>query len=836
MIRFFTTSFLLAFCIAINAQTVTITGQVIDNDTEEGVPFCNVYFEGTTIGTSSDVDGYYTLTTATPGDSLSVSAVGYRTMSKVMANGAEIKINFRLSSSDLTLTEVVVYAGENPADEVVRNIIKNKKRNRIDKLDAYQCEAYTKLELDLDNINEKLRNSKLMKPFAFIFENIDSTSDEKPFLPAYITETIEDIYYTRKDKRPRKVPKAQRVSGVTNQTVVEFLATMHEYFSVYDNWIPILEKNFASPFSNQGLSYYEYYIIDSAFIEDQWSYKLKFKPKRKQENTFYGDFWVADSIFAVQRLNMRMSEGANINLVQRTVIYQEFGLHDNTYWLPTKQKMMIDFVTTKKAPGLIGRKTVSYKDYKVNKEEIANSFKQVDPDAIYLMNELERDESFWEEARHDKLSKNEAAIYAMVDSIKNVPAYKTYVDIIYTLVVGFKEFGPIEVGPYFTALSANPVEGTRIQMGVWTSNQFSKRIRFGGYAAYGFRDKRVKYGGDVQLNLSKNPRIVLGAAYKNDVAFNTGNSEEIGEGNLFSGFYRRPIIQKLIDTREAKFFYERYWKRGWSNRLTFLHQRLDPFGNIQEGGGGFNYAYLPDPESLSNIDTTITTTELIFKTRFAYDEKFIDGEFSRTSLGTQHPIIEFQYNAGLKGVMGGEYSYHKITLGYRHFVYTNPMGWLSYKIKAGKVFGTVPFLLAEVHNGNETYFYGNNVFNGMNRFEFASDTYAMLILTHHMDGFIFNKIPLLRKLKWRAVSTFKAVAGYMSKKNQERNRLNDFPLPGEDTYTGYRTPSGVPYMEAGAGIENIFKILRFDAVWRLTYLDNPEAVPFSVRGSIDFNF
>ncbi len=243
------------------------------------------------------------------------------------------------------------------------------------------------------------------------------------------------------------MPRAQRVSGVTNQTVIEFISSMHEEFSIYDNWIPILEKNFASPFSNQGLFYYEYYIIDSATIEGQWSYKLKFKPKRKQENTFYGDFWVADSIFAVQRLNMRMSEEANINLVQRAVIYQEYTLHEQLYWLPTKQKMMIDFVTTKKAPGMIGRKTASFKDYKVNQVEISNSFKELDPEAVYQMNELERPPSYWESARHDKLTKNEAAIYAMVDSIKNVPAYKTYVDVLYTLISGYKDLGMIEVGP-----------------------------------------------------------------------------------------------------------------------------------------------------------------------------------------------------------------------------------------------------------------------------------------------------------------------------------------------------------------------------------------------------
>ena len=836
MIRTFTLSLFLFFTQLLLAQSVTISGRIIDNDTEEGVPFCNVYFEGSTTGTSTDIDGYFELTTNEPGDSLSVSAIGYKVASKRISDAPTQTINFRITSSDFTLSEVVVFAGENPANEVVRNIIKNKKNNRIESLSAYQCEAYSKLELDLDNINEKLRNSKLMKPFAFIFENIDSTSDEVPFLPAYITETVEDVYYDKSDKKPRTVPRAARVSGVTNETVVDFLSSMHEPFSIYDNWIPIVEKNFASPFSNQGLSYYEYYIIDSTTIEGQWSYKLKFKPKRKQDNTFYGDFWVADSSFAIQRVNMRMSKDANINLIERTIIYEEFEFHEGQYWLPKTQKMMIDFVTTKKTPGMIGRKTKSFKAYKVNREEIQEGLKEIDTEATIPMNELERDEEFWQNARHDKLSKNEAAIYAMVDSIKRVPAYKTYVDIIYTLVSGFKELGPVEIGPYYTVYSGNPVEGNRVKLGVWTSNEFSKEIRFGGYMAYGFKDERIKYGADVQLNLSKNPRVILTAAYKEDISISSGNSEEIGEGNLFSGIYRRPIVQKLIDTKEAKVVYERYWKKGWSNRVSFLHRYMDPFGGIEEGGGGFNYAYLPDPESPSNIDTTITTTEFIFKTRYAVGERFVDGNFNRSSLGTKHPVIELQYNAGLKGVLGGEYSYHKLTLGYRHWFYTNPIGWVSYNLKAGKVFGYVPFLLAEVHPGNETYFYNKNVFNGMNKYEFASDAYAMLILTHHLDGFILNRIPLLRKLKWRTVTTFKAVVGTLSKGNRERNRLNAFDATRENTYTGFRAPSSEPYMEMGVGIENILKVLRVDAIWRINYNDNPEASRFNLRGGFEFNF
>ncbi|MEO1515991.1 MAG: DUF5686 family protein [Bacteroidota bacterium] len=828
----------LLFCLTTTlgfSQSMTISGRVIDDDTREGVPFCNVYLKGTTIGVSSDVDGYYSLTADSEVDTLVASAIGYAAVEKILKGRVDQEVNFRLGSSDFTLSEVVVIAGENPANEVVRRIIKNKKDNRVEALDAFQCESYTKVELDLDNITDKMRERKLFKPFEFIFENIDSVSDEKPFLPAYITETISKVYYVQSEGKPKSVPQAQRVSGVNNKTVIEFINQMHEEFSVYDNWIEILEKPFASPFSNQGLLYYEYYIIDSAYIDGQWSHKLKFKPKRKQENTFYGDFWVADTTYAVQRVNMRMSKDANINLVNRVIIYQEFSLDKSKLWLPGKQKMVIDFKALSKGPGVIGRKTESFKNYRVNSEIVGLEVPKFDKE-FYSLEDLKRDDSYWEDARHDKLSKNEAAIYAMIDSIKNVPIYKTYVDILYTLVTGFKEFGPVEIGPYSTMYNNNPVEGHRFRMGVWTSNNFSKTVRFGGYLAYGIRDGKFKYGADIQYNLSKYPRIIIGGGYRDDVAFSNQNSEEIGEGNIFSGFYRRPIFQKLLHVQEAKFFYERFWKKGWSNKLTVLHQNMDPYGRIRSDGGGFNYAYLPDPESPNQIDTTISTTELIFKTRFAFDEQFLDGQFFRTSLGSRHPIIELQYTAGLKGVLGGRFSYHKIALSYRHYFNIAPIGWLGYRLKAGKVFGQVPFLLAEVHPGNETYFYSNYIFNGMNNYEFASDTYVTLMLVHHFDGFFFNKLPLFRKLKWRSVVAFRAVYGTLNEENRQANQLNSFDTVNLDTYTGFQTPDGVPYMEFGAGIENIFKVLRLDVLWRLNYLNNPEAKRLTYRAGFLFYF
>lgn len=816
---------------------VTLRGRVIDQDTREGVPFSNVFFEGTTKGTSTDVEGYYELTVQEAGDSLSASAIGYDAVRKpVMPGLAEQEINFYLGGSSLTLNEVVVIAGENPANAIVKGIIERKPSNRMSARQSYAYESYAKIELDLENIDAELRQKKLLKPFEFIFENIDSTSDEKPFLPIYINEVLADVLYVNGAKQPKKIIKAQRATGTDNQTVIEYIKRIHLEYSIYDDWIYVLDKPFASPFSDAGLNYYEYYIIDSAVVNGHWSHQLKFKPKRKQEPTFFGDFWVADSSFAVQRANMRMVPDANINLVSRIIIHEEYEPKGEApHWVPVKKKMVVDFSPAENAPGMIARRTETFKNMRLNQVGTRQAY--IEKDEFYQLNEVKvESDSFWQSARHEPLSKTEQQVYTMVDSIKNMPIFKTYVEVLETLFVGYLQVGKIEFGPYASLYSFNPVEGDRFRIGGRTTRAFSEELRLGGFLAYGLQDERFKYGGNVDWIMSRRPRTSAGLAYTNDISLNSENSEEFVQGDLFSGLFRRDLLQKLIHVREGKAYYERFWKNGLSNRITFLHRDMDPYGSIFADGRGFNFAYLSDPGRLTDIDTTIRTTEIIFKARYVKDEMIVDGDFTRSSFGSKYPIIEFQYTLGVDDLAGGQYTYHKLNLSYRHYFYINPMGWMSYRIRAGKIFGTVPFLLMEVHPGNEGYLVGRNIFNMMTRYEFASDTYASLMLEHHFDGFFLNHVPLLRKLKFRSYATFKAVMGRLSSANRDVNRLNLFEATDANTYPGFRAPQDKPYMEAGIGIENILKVFQIEAIWRLSYLDNPQARRFGLRGGVAFYF
>lgn len=825
---------LLPFLLFLNLTTFcfaqyTITGRVIDEDTEEGLPFANVFIKGTTIGTATDVDGYFEIKLTERYDSLAVSAIGYHTKVLFFKNIHQQNLIFKMTASDVSLSEVVVIAGENPANAIVKGIIAKKDKNSIENLDTYQCESYTKIEIDLEGITAE-NSKRAKKELQFIFDYIDSTSDETPYLPAYLNEVVQEEYWIKAKSQKKEIRIAERTSGVTNESVITQIKRIHDDYNIYDNWIPIMERNLASPFSNLGLLTYEYYIIDSAYIDGQWAHQLKFKPRRKQENTFYGDFWVLDTSFAIARVNMRMSEDVNINLVDRVIIYEEFQRKDSL-WLPSKQKMIVDFQAIEKGVGLIGRKTKTYRNYHINDPTTATIADQKDPEDV-ILNGLKKDKTYWDTARHEPLTTQELNIYQMIDTIQELPLYKTISRVMYALAVGYIKVGKIEIGPYASLYSVNHIEGHRFRMGIATSNDFSKNIRLEGYAAYGTNDQQFKYGGKFQWNVVTQPRrFIVGGAFTDDViSFHTSSEDPIYT-NFFSGYLRRNIPMRLLHTREGKLYVLKDWKRGFTNRLTFINRQLDPYGNAD--GGGFEFKYLKNPTDANSIDTTLTTTELTLRTRFAFKEHFLQGDFDRVSYGSKYPIVELTYTKGWRGILGSEYNYHKVSLEVSHWFYTNPAGWLRYKVNVGKTFGTLPFLLLEVHPGNETYFYEGNSFNAMNRYEFASDTYVSWVVVHHFDGFILNHIPLLRKLKWRSLASFRGVWGTMTPNNAAANQLNTSDVGGT---IALRSPAAFPYLEASVGIENIFKFFNVHAIWRLNYLDNPEAFPFMVQAGAYFYF
>jgi hypothetical protein len=823
---------------AANAQMLHISGRVLDDDTGEGLPIASVAIVGVMGGTTTDMDGYFSFDMERA-DSLAVTMVGYKRLAKAVPTDTTQRIIFKMKAETSLISEVIIRP-DGYERILFRKMLKNKKLNQLRSFDSYKVEEYAKVELDLHQIDKKLKDSKIMQPFAFAFTNIDSTSDEKPFLPAFMSEALADIYYTKGEPEVKKDYKARRVSGINNPTIAEFIQNMHDDVNVYDNWITLVGKSFASPLGIDGFGYYNYYLLDSAKMNGQKAYRIKFKPKRKQENTFFGEFWLTDTTFALAQINMRMSPEVNINFINRIILYQDFGFQaSNKKWYPEKVKAIIDFAPTDKTPGLIGRKSISYKNYAVNDPEISKKIKEIDPEMVNPEN-LKKDMKYWESVRHDSLTKSEKQVYRMVDSIKNVPIFKTYTELANLVATGSKDIGPIQIGSVYNFYNSNPVQGDRFKLTLGTSLALSKEYKLQVFGAYGLRDKVFRFGGKGQWTIQKYPqRTILGAAYRNEIDVSTANSEETLSSSLLSGLVRRPIPQKLVEITEGKLFLERWWTKGWMTRVTALHYDMLPLRNYDGNGNGLNFNYQNPSDPTSNLDRVIAS-EVIVRGRYAYGEKFIDGVFGRTSLSTKYPKVMLQYTHGFKGVMGSQFNYDRLSVNYNHFFKTNPIGWMRYDVRIGKTFsqGPLPYLLLEVMPGNETYMIERNNFNTMNRFEFAADTYAALTLTQHFDGYLLNHIPLLRKLKLREVAYFKAIYGTMDDANKNANAGNYVSANINGNGMPLRSPSvnGIPYMEAGFGIENILKVLRFDVVYRLNYHDNLEAPRVVPMAGLEFNF
>jgi hypothetical protein len=780
----------------------TIQGKVFSASNKEALPFVPVLIKGTAIGAQSDFDGNFIIKTSKLGDSIVASYVGYKNTARPINKKLQTQV-INIAMDDIggvALEEVVVKAGDNPAHRIVKNCIKRKDVNNKSNLKSFEYEAYNKLEFDLNRIPKEMREKKLLKPISFIFNNVDSAnSGEKPSLPFFIVENLSQFYSKSNPTRKKEIVLASKVTGIENSSISQVLGDMYQNINVYDNNILVFNKQMPSPISDNGLFYYKYYLIDSAFEGNQYIYHIRFKPKRTQELSFAGNMWIADTTWGVKRLEMSLPKEANINFVNAVNSVQEYSFIDSV-WFLTKDRIVIDFAPTKKAIGFYGRKTTSYKKIKLNKP-MPDNFYEFGDKIIVEDSVLHKSDAFWEENRHDSLTLREKKIFKMIDTIQSLPVYATWVDIFYLIVAGYKKVNNFEIGPYFNMVSYNKVEGMRLRFGGRTSEMFSKWYELSGYLAYGLQDEKWKYALGFKTFLSKKPhRQLIGMNYRSDYEILGQSTNGFSQDNVLASFLRSSPLTNLTRVDQTEAYYDREWFPGLISKFFITGRAFTPVGLNK-------YTYYKKDGSIGEKDN-ITNTEARISLRFAWKEKYVGVGFRRTYLGTRWPIVQLNYAKSLQDAFKGEYDYHKVVLNVTDRFRISPLlGYTDYIIEGGKIWGAVPFPLMELHGGNQTYVYDYMAFNMMKNYEFASDKFVSVAVFHHFEGLFFNKIPLLRRLKWREVATAKAVWGTVN--NANRKTLI-FPSTLNALTKG-------PYAEASVGIENIFKIFRVDAFWRLNY-------------------
>jgi hypothetical protein len=805
-----------------NAQEITkIMGIVRDAQTGDTLPFVSVYFKNTQIGSTTGFDGRFSLESRKGTDTLVASYIGFATAYIPIQRNRFQVIDIQMESERYELSGVVIRPGENPAEVLLRKIIDNKPANDPDKVESFQCQAYTKMQFDANNLTDKFKNRKILEPFKFVFEQMDtSVVNGKVYLPIMMSESFSDLYFRKTPRERKEIIKASQVSGVDNASISQFVGNMAQNVKVYDNFISLFQKNFVSPISNFGLLYYKYYLVDSTFIGNKWCYNVMFKPRRKQEFAFTGNFWVNDTSYAIKKLDMRMVGDANINFINDMAITQEFDIASNGQWMLSREQTIADFNVIEDAKvtmGFFGTRTVLYSNYDFSPVRDPKIYSM--PNNIIVMDDANRKGTeFWQKSRPEALTHRESGVYRLSDTLKQMPIFRTYLDVIKMIATGYYIKGNFEWGPYASTYSFNQQEGNRFRIGGRTSNDFSTRVMLDGYLAYGTNDNKLKYHAGFMYMLDKTPDRVLSGSYKYDV-------EQLGmaEGGFRSDFilnslFRRNPQDKLSMVTEYKGAYKHEWFTGLSNTFTVTNRSI-----FTIGGAGIK---VYDSDSQDYVERTkIVTTDLSLEMHYGYREKVLAGEFERIIVSSPYPVFNLKYTYGVKGLFNGQYEYHRLSFNATQWFSFLSAGWLKYTVEAGKTWGTLPFPLLNIYGGNETFYHDDYAFNLMNYYEFVSDEYATYNVVYHMQGFLLNRIPAIRKLKWREVLAVKGAVGQTSADNILYNQLP------EGSYFISK-----PYMEASAGVENIFRFIRVDAVWRLFYNDHPDVKPFGVMVSMNFDF
>ncbi len=818
------TSLLLITNLISQGQTTRVTGKVIEVETGAPIPFATVVFAGTSDGALTDFEGNFTTSTTQAVDSIQVSYVGYVTRTKPLQKGQSQIINFQLDEDVTKLQEVIVTPGENPAIPIMKEVMQHKKKYDKRKLIAYDYESYTRTEFSIDNISDEMRERKLMQKVLQVMDSVDQLAgdDGKPILPMMTSEAISRFYYRKSPFAKHEDVLKTKVTGVgitDGTTTSQLLGSSYQEYNFYQNWLNIAGKEFASPITNSWRVLYDYDLVDSVYLGKDYCYKLDFFPKQEQDLAFKGTMWITKEGFALKQIDAVVPQSSNLNFLEKLKVQQQLEPTSAGPWLPTKTRVVIDFKPlTPKTAGFLAKFYVSNKDFVVNQPK-ENSFYM---NAVTLdPNVRDSDEAYWNGARHDSLSATELSVFSMIDTLKAIPVVRNLTTAVKIMSSGYVKAGPIDLGPYTVLLGNNDIEGLRLGFGARTNINFSNKWTLGGYAGYGFDDKRWKYSGYVSFLANRNPWTEFRYEQTKEIDQVWLLNENIGPTSLFYTFSRFGNLTQPFLKQKYRFSAIKQLGKGLNTEVSLKHEDLQPL---------FDFSYFTS-ENRNELASNYSVSEASISTKYGRDEILVVNDNERISLGpVRRPIYTLKYTFG-SDQAGGDFSYHKLQFSIQKRQKMGFLGVSRFDLGAGYLFGNVPYTLLFNPIGNETFVYANFAYNQMNFFEFSSDQYLEFKWRHSFEGFIMNRIPVMRKLKWRLIASANVLYGGMRNENIQ---ITNFPtdLDGNQILP-FRQWSNKPYIEVGYGVENILRLFTVQAFHRLTYLDN-DVSKFGLKFNVSF--
>ncbi|MCK0161754.1 DUF5686 family protein [Allomuricauda sp. F6463D] len=824
--------FFLFFITVVAAQT-KIEGVVTD-DSGMPIAFANIVFVNSSEGTITNDNGRFYLESEENYNVIQVSFIGYETKEIPLDQKVNYGLQIELMESTEQLQEVIVYTGKqskknNPAIDILEKIWSKKRENGVRKFKQYQYDKYEKIEFDLNTIDSALIKSKLFKGLEFMFENLDTSRiTGKTYLPMFLNETFTKVYGDNALGKEKEDVLGNKNSGFSgNQSITAFVEDLYSDYDIYNNYLKFFDKSFTSPLSKTGVDVYNYVLSDSTFIDNKWCYNIIYYPRRKNELTFKGDFWVNDTTFAIKKINMQVTKSANINWVKEIYIEQDFDVVNDSVFLLKRDYMLSDFSFSKKedSRGVYGKRTTVFDNYNFNTDRPEEFYRAIsDP---YDPRVFSQDSIFWKNARLESLNEDESGIFQLLDTLKTVPKFRTYYDIVSVLGSGYIEIDKwnLDVGDIYSTFGYNDAEGIRTRAGARTYFGQNDMWRLEGYMAYGFNDKKFKYGFSGKFLLDRKNRLIVYGGNRRDI-------EQLGLSlTSTNDVMGRSIASSSLVTVGSN-------DRLTNINLSTLNVEMEPVKNFRINVGGsfrklssalpeaFSLDYL-DLTSPSGISSEIKQFDLTTTVVYTPGKRTIGYGVERANINDDYSTLVLKYTKGVDGFLESDFDYEKIQFSYQQPWQLGGFGRLTSSVELGKTFGTVPLGLLSVIPGNQTLFSLYNVFPNLDFYEFVTDTYATVHLEHNFNGRLFSRIPFLRKLNLREIVGLRGAWGQLSEENIALSAPTNIPLVA---------PEGQVYWEYSLGVGNIFKILRIDFNFRGNYLQNPDARAFGITGTFGFNF
>lgn len=855
MKRFVLVISVLFFCLATSAQVTKVRGRVLDISTGEPVPYAAVIFKGTTIGVTTDEEGNYSLETrnATT-DTLECRQLGYDTVEKVLRLNAFSEVDFWLTQNNL-LQGVTVKADDRKIKRLLAGIEEHRDRNNPEARDAYSCDIYSKIELDLQNAREYLKGRKFRKELGFVFDYMDTSAvTGKSYLPVMISESQSKRLHRGNPSADSETIVANRVSGVNpdGNILSQFTGAMHIRNNFYDDYVNSFDVNFPSPLQKNGLLFYNYFVVDSLQMDGRKTYVVRFHPKENVSiPVLDGEMKIDAEDFALHSIHARMKKGGNVNWLRDIVLGAEYQRIPDNGWFYRKSSLFADFSLvlsdSTKTLALIGNRELYFEnpsfegDFEIGKGEVL-----VDKDANH------RDEEYWRSARPYELNDREKSIYTMVDRIRKVPLFNTLYDVVETAINGFWDVGKIGFGPYSKLVSFNNCEGARIQLGIHTSKDLSRKFRFTVFGAYGIKDRAFKGGLCYEQLFSKEPTRKLTVDARYDTYQLGRGASNYTDGNILSSLLAKGNAQKLCPMSSFSAGYEHEVNIGINLRGEVAMKRY--FAN------DFVPMFMED----GSFKESVASNELHLQARFSWSETVHRGDFIKSYVHTVIPVVTLDLSGGISGLRKDDVAYFKPELSIDWNFNIPVAGKSRLHFNAGTIVGQVPYPLLHLHEGNGTYLLDKTAFSCMEFFEFASDSWVSLMWHHNFNGLILGYIPLVKELNLREEISFKGSWGRLSDRNNAI--LPETAMAASSGSAGLKSAGGteslcgskgndghsefgnkmlfpegmkamgnVPYLEVGVGVTNIFRLFRVDCSWRLTHRDEARR-KFCVTLGLEFRF